>query len=281
MPSLQLTLNSRRPIDLTGRRQKEVLRRVANALNAELAGAGPIIEDFLVQSDANLLDGDDGGCLGRAAGVVVFSSASGTLNIVIDGTAVATTFDTSDTESASDAVANINANATVSPFVTATKYVGQMTLASVTAGTTVDVCGYTSTATAADTNKPQQFSISGNDTADALALVQAINTTPGLCSKVRAVSVAAVVYVGLVENRAARSDELLVAGASTVTVNAQITTGGRLMVVARTPGLIGNCCTLTGSGTGVTASSNNSGKLGGGTGGRPSSLGVYLSQDTR
>jgi len=280
MPSLLLAINSKRPIDLTGRKQKEVLRRVANALNAELSGAGPVIEDFLAVGDATLLNGAVG-ALGRAAAVPLFGAVEDDVDVVIDGTTVTVTTGASPTATAALMVAAINADATASTIVTATHYVAQVTLASVVAGTVINVCGYDFTATAAASSKPYEFDISGNDTADALAFTKAVNAAPGLLSKVRAVSAAGVVYLGLVENRAPRSSELVVCRASTLTINAQFLAGVRTMVVCRTPGLIGNACTLTVSGTGMTVASNVTGKLGGGTGGMPGTLGTYLTQDTK
>lgn len=100
------------------------------------------------------------------------------------------------TADASDLVRCINASAQslVSGFVKANNLNGTITLASVAAGEYVEVDGIRFTASAAATpSGPTEFSIAGNDTADAAALVTKINAHPTLAQRLFATSAAGVV----------------------------------------------------------------------------------------
>lgn len=275
MSFIQLNLTTTRNLDLGATKGRGALRKISNALLGSMSGTGPFKGWSVLQGSAALATGS----LSRSAAGCTLSSGSGAVGSVINGTTVTATWASSDTNSAGLIVAAINANTTVNPFVGATKYVGTLTLATVVAGTTINVCGYTFTATSSATGKPNEFDISGNDAADATALAAAINACPELNQKLVASSASGVVYVGLTENRAARSDETLTASASTVTCSA-ITTRAAYLIFALQPGALGNCCTATATGTGVTAFSAVSGKLGGGTGGYVST-GRYLTSDMR
>lgn len=273
MAFTRLTLTSTRSLDVGASKGKAALRKVANLIQGSLGGANAV-------SGWLLENGNSTATLARSVAGVTMATGSGTVGSVINGTTVSAAWGTSDTVTAAALVTAINANTTVNPFVTATKYFGTVTLSTAVAGNTVGVCGYTFTGVAgtADYTK-QQFSIDTSDTAAALDLSIAIQSCPGLNLKVGALSVAGVCYVFLLENRAARSDEILVAGASTVAV-AAISTGAAYFIAARTPGLLGNCCTATATGTNMTARSAVAGKLGGGLGGYLSTS-QYISSDTK
>jgi hypothetical protein len=265
MPHTIIVLNHEKPLPLQTRRGKDALRRVANRINGILSGAASgawsILNDETTHSNAV-------GVSGRAAAALSLSSGSGSVGATIDGTAITATWATSDANSMALVVNAINSNATVNKIVGATRFVGTLTLASVVAGTTVNVCGITFTATASDTGRRREFSVSGGNNAAALALARAINAEPCLSGKLVAVASgsSAIVYLGLLRNSAPRSYERLSASAGTVTV-AQFAASNLGVVYALQPGQLGNACSFTASGTGMTAISQVANKLGGGLGG--------------
>lgn len=280
MPFLQLQINTSRPLAVGASKGKAALRKVSNLIQGALAGTNTVT-GWQLLNDNTPQDGTTApGSLCRSGAVGLFATGTGTETCIINGTSVAVTWATSDANTVSLMVAAILANTTVNPFVAATKYVGKLTLATMTEGQTIGICGYTFTATAAATGNPFEFSIETDDAASATALAQAINRSP-LCTKLVAVPDGTdSVYLGLTENRAARSDEIFSPVPSTVTATQILATGAFYMVFARQPGLIGNTCTLTVTGTNHSAISAVSGKLGGGLGGYLSTS-QYLTNDTR
>lgn len=278
MSYTQLTLTSRRPLDLRATKGRDALRKVANLLQGAIAGTNAV-DGWLLQNSV-LATNAVSAWAARAVAGFTFATGTGTVGSVINGTTVTATWATSDTVSAGLVEAAINANTTVNPFVMASKYFGKVTLATCIAGDAINICGWTFTGVAgtADYTKGQ-FSIDTDDTAAALDLTKAIQSTPGLNQKLAAVSALGVVYLPVVENRAARSGEVISSRQSTFTI-VQIATGAAYFVIARQSGLIGNCCTATATGTNLTAISQVSGKLGGGRGGY-TSAGQYISSDTR
>lgn len=188
----------------------------------------------------------------RAGGVVTCSSTSGTLSTTINGTQVDATAGGSDTASATAIVAAINADATVSKYVVATNFGTTLTLASVAAATVVNILGVRLTAVSG-TAGVDQFDISGNDTADAAALVTAINGHAYLSQLCWATSAAGVVYLFSRAGLATGAGPVY-ADKSTVTVAAAtLAASANVCIQAKQSGELGNCCTLTVSGTGVTA----------------------------
>lgn len=281
MPFVQLTFNNRRPIDIGSTKGKAALRKVANFLQGAIAGTRTVDGWQLLNDNTPQSGTTAAGAACRAGAVGLFATGTGTETCIINGTSVAVTWATSDANSVSLMVAAILANTTVNPFVAATKYVGKVTLATVLAGETIDICGYKFTGTAAATGSPGEFSIATDDAAASTALALAINSTPGLSSKVVAVPDGTdSVYIGIADNRAARPDEVILKGAATFTVVQIAATGAYYMVFARQPGKLGNCCTLTVSGTNHSAKSAVSGKLGGGLGGYLSTS-QYISSDSK
>jgi hypothetical protein len=164
----------------------------------------------------------------------------------------------------------VRSTAAINRRVTAVNRVANVTLATVLAGDTMSVCGVGFTAVNGAPTVVGTFNMAGNDTADALSLATAINRHPSLVGRVRAVSVAAVVYVGLTEERAATPDETVVSNAATMTVaDAAFPVGPVGLVLCTVPGDIGNEVRLdTEAGTGATIATNGgTGLLGSGTGG--------------
>lgn len=270
MPYVGLMLNTRRgfpmgpnPATPGSYRGDQVLDRFFVALEAAQSGAGA----SKVEGWTCIFDESGTDVLHRAAAVVI-PATSGAATVVINGTSVAANFSSDAPTTAAAAVAAINADSTAKTFVSAHQYVGKLTTASAVAGDKVTICGTTFTAqSAAATLGTEQWDIRTSDTAAGASLANQINAHPNLANLVGAVNSAGVVYVFLLENRAPRTSELLVAGQATVTINNAIGTAtGVFVVIAHQAGLLGNCCTLTVTGTGSSAVSLVSGKLGGGTG---------------
>lgn len=199
----------------------------------------------------------------HASAFLNINSGTGDLTATINGVANTVTWATSDANTASLLVTAINVTniATSKGFVWASRRVATLTLASVVAGTELVVCGYRFTATATATGKPFEFSISGNDSADATALANAINASPGCGDIVRAQAASNVVYVGLspavsgAQNFSAVPGGGILEGVSTITTanGALADTGANIFLWCPVPGIIGNAVSLAVTGTGLTA----------------------------
>lgn len=248
---------------VSGKNQSDGLMWAANedntALDADALHGQALAAAFI---DTATMSGDVGVTLGNSISVVVAAGSYAT------GTLAATAL-----------AAAINADATANRKVTATNLEMTMTLATVLAGTQVSVCGVMFTAQAGAPADVGRFNISGNDTADALSLAQAINRHPSLALRYRAWSTGAVVHIvrttalGLdTGNRAAglKFEGLFKPSpGSTISIgNAKPTASAYCTVLCAVPGDIGNGMPLAASGTGVTAYTNGTaGYLGQGTGG--------------
>lgn len=267
MPNVNISISTRRPFGplATGRRG---LQALADLLQEIIGGQA--------QSDSVIYSRNDTVALGNAAypgqavAALVFSGGAGAMGATLAGTLVTTTFATSDLVTMTAWCAAVRANASVNQYVTAVNRVSAVTLASVTAGQGISVCGIGFTAISGTPTAFGQFDISGSDTADATSLALAINRHPALAGRVRAASQAAVLLVGLLESRDATPDERLVVNGSTMTaansVNFPAHSAG--LILAMVPGVIGTEIRATASGTGVTiATAGTAGFLGGGTGG--------------
>lgn len=282
MATLNLTVKTRKPVDLgvtpgtstLNRGNRQLFRRAFNAVYAQISEG---MDFTLGYTSANP---------GYANAIGLVSSGSGAVGATINGVTVTDTWATSDTVAAGLIAAAINAstNALVQGFVVASNLRMTLTLSSVAAGDYVDVCGTRFIATNGtpanvDTlSAVNTFDMSGNDTADAVALAAAINLSPGLSQYVWAQSVAAVVYV-FSRNASWPSGpgvppNLVVSGASTIVASgAALAASANFGLCACYPGVQGNAITVAASGTGVTIL-NSATRLTLGTGlGAVSSLG--------
>lgn len=275
MPNLRISINSRRPFGLMGNRSRgsEAGRWLLNALEAAVTGRNP--------SPSIMWDVNDDVSLGATAfstpavAALVMASSSGSVGGSIGGVAVTVTWATSDTASSTALAAAIRALATVNRKVTATNMAMKLTLASVTVGQYVDICGIRFTAVSGTPANAGEFDISGTDTADATSLAQAIARHPSLAGRYVAVSSVGAVYVFPTTDRsgnvAGTGFEAITnpGGFSTVTINtAKLTAGAVTAIIAATGGDIGNEVRLTASGTNVSAITNGTaGFLGNGCGG--------------
>lgn len=272
MPVISLQLRTRRPKDLgvtpgsttLNRRGKELLRRVSNVVNQQLA-AGDSDADYTVVYTA----ADPG----FANTGLVLATASGAVGGTVNGVTVTTTASGGDTNTAGLIAAAINAstNALVQGFVTANNLTATLTLTSVTAGATVDICGTRFTATSGTPvnyvsgSALNTFDISGSDAADATALAAAINASPNLSNYIAAVPVSNVVRLfarrfsfsgtatfawpsgpGIPLNTVLSNSGTIVASA------ASLAAGAFVALNACVPGVSGNAITIAASGTGMT-----------------------------
>jgi len=271
MPQASIHINYRRPRGYPALVGIEAIRYFKNMLEGVVAGT---VESDMVNLRYNdsitpLADGYVGG---QAAGLIVAATGTGTVGATIGGTAITVTWATSDILTQTALAAAIRASAVTSLFCTATSKLMSLTCASVLTGTTVNICNTTFTALANGVTPAVdgEFTVGGSDTACALSLVKAINHHPSTAGRIRAVSVAGVVYIGLVDNRTALpTDAIRYASASTISIGVAVpTASARVMVIATTPGMIGNFVTVVASGTNYTYSTNGTaGQLGQGSGG--------------
>lgn len=200
MPASVAFLRHRRPVDYgtapgsttISRRGRDLLRRFANVVQGALGGSGDGAYVIATTGTTEPTFANAG---------LSASSATGTVTTTINGVAVAQPVGGSDTLTCGLVAAAINAstNALVQGFVTASNLTATLTLTSVAAGDTVDVCGYRFIATSGVTPSTVSgqnlfaFDITGNDAADATALAAAINAAPGLQRYVMAIPVSNVV----------------------------------------------------------------------------------------
>jgi hypothetical protein len=273
MPNMSISINYRRPLGLSGRFiQLEGLREAIRLLEGCASGRAEC-DGITWGYNDTAGPASNNAYAGRAAGLLVGATLTGAVGGTIGGTLVTVTAAGGDTVTQSALAAAIRANATVGLFVTATNKLSQLTVASVVAGATVVVWNQTFTAIAngATVRDAGQFSVGASDTACALNLATAINQHPSLASRVRAVSVVGAVFIGDTDDLATSISTAGIRSpsATTITVNVALPVAGvRTMVLAGTPGIIGNFVTVVASGTGMTYLTNGTaGQLGLGMGG--------------
>lgn len=271
MPNVTLVVNTRRPFgrNWAGRR---AITELIKWLQAVASGA--------VQSDALTYGSNDTSSLGdqsyagHACAALVGSTLSGSVGGVIDGTSVTVTASGGDTATQTALAAAIRANSTVNRKVGATNIFTSVTLSTVLAGDTIRVLGVLFKAVNGTPADFGEFDMSGANAADATSLCLAINRHPSLAGRVRAcvaMSTSTVCIFPIDGAPRAGVDTIGPASSSTLSISSNAFAAGTVtLVYALIPGDLGNCCTVTATGTGMSASSVNSGKLGGGTGGASS-----------
>jgi hypothetical protein len=275
MPNVTISFNVKRRTGLLNSSQvgAEADKYLLEELQAAVSGTN--------QSDGIIYSANDDVSLGSTAyagpaiAALVMASSSGSVGGSIAGTAITVTWATSDTASSTALAAAIRASTAVNRKVTATNVAMRVTLASVTAGQYIDICGVRFTAVNGTPADFGQFDMSGTDTADATSLALAINRHPSTAMRYRAVSSAGLVYVFPTTARTLSPTQDKWAaitnpgGFTTFTINTAVPTAGAVTaIIAAVPGDIGNEVRLTASGTNVTAITNGTaGFLGNGTGG--------------
>lgn len=284
MPISAAYIRHRRPVDYgvtpgtttISRRGAPLLRRFVGVAQSGLSGGAGDCEFTLVYGD--------GTEPAFAAGALLFSTATGTVGGIINGVTLTATAAGGDILSAAlvSAVINASSNALVQGFVTSNNLGATLTLTSVAAGNTVDICGTTFTArsgTSGNLNVSGAgqgfFDMSGTDTADALSLATAINQMPGVSRFVSAISVAGVVH--LMARRynftsptfswptgpGVPSNTIISNAATIVASGASLVASAKVNLNACVPGVQGNAVTAALSGTGVTVLGTQARLIGG------------------
>ena len=277
--SSTVVIQHRKPIDL-GRNNSAQNREVVTGIIDALASSQGDVDALTAVLNSTTVGSKSGATL-------VFATSSGSVGGVINGVTVTGSGAGTDTADAAAAAAAINASvdALVRGFVRAASSYATLTLSTmlvdgkvyIRLGVDKRANTYVFTATAAATSKLGEFSISGNDTADALALCDAINAFPVLNQTIRAESVAGVAYLYAMDD--VITDKAVTVAGSGITLTAAFATGPRCHVECPVPGAIGNAVTFTATGTNVSVANTNT-RLVGGTGGlvgttkRANALGV-------
>lgn len=199
--------------------------------------------------------------------IAVSGSDTGTYTATINGVGVTATGTGNDVTTCTAIAAAVNAstNALVQYLVESSNFQANVACSSIAAGQTL-----TLTLTADDrqwtfaavsgTANAYQFDISGNDSADATALANAINAMPFLNHHVFAYTSTSNVKIQQRRGTAATFSASKNGAGMTLTANAASAVVG---ISALQPGTLSNAITLAASGTGATASGA---RLTGGTG---------------
>lgn len=193
---------------------------------------------------------------------------NGQVLTAVAGVAAADQFsiDGNDVADASALVAAINASTQtlISGVLRATNFAATVTLASVAAGEWVEVAGVKLTAVAtANADDRNVFSISGDDTADGVALAAAINAHPSLKDRVLASNVAGVVTVRRLPPAGTEAPALAKSGAGITLSGSALAATAVVLVTSTVKGKQANANTLASSNGGRLAVSGA--RLTGGT----------------
>lgn len=183
----------------------------------------------------------------HAGTFLLLSSASGALAVTVNTVAAGAVADATgtDTEDATALVASINADADAGGFVIASNSVATVTLASSTAGDIINLLGHQFVA-------GTDFSVAGNDTADAAAFVTAVRAHPQLAEQVYLNNAAGVVYVGIRPGHTPKSMILRSSNGTRLAVsNGTFAAAPNVLLWCPTPGTIGNAVVVGVSGTGL------------------------------
>lgn len=231
--------------DPASRGGRELIRKLINHLEA--------FESGNKQCD-NMKVWIDGVQPSRAKGLLTASGASGTVGATINGVGVTAAHVSTDAGDCTLIAAAINAStdALVQYMVRASNYAMTITLASVLAGTEIDICGYKFVAQSGGVLQPDGFDIAGTDTQDAASLVTQINLRPGLRDLVFASNSSGVVTLRQWSGTTAVG--LVSTNKSTVSLSGAFAATAVVQVSSILPGIAGNCITFAASGTGMTAS---------------------------
>jgi len=273
MPVTLIQLRTREKVDYgvspgtstLNRSYRTLLRRIINELHSSLSGAAGD-GDFNFQYDPNEVAHANAG--------LAISSGSGAVGATLNGVATTATWATSDTVAAgliAYAIAS-STTAKVKGMFLANNLHASITLASVTAGQYVDICGTRFTATngtPAQIHSGQNaftFDMSGNDAADATALAAAINAAPDLSRYVFAIPVSNVVRLFARQAtwstttsawswpaRSRQPTNIITASAATFTLSGStLVASAYVGIQSVVGGAVGNVHTIAASGTGVT-----------------------------
>jgi hypothetical protein len=189
----------------------------------------------------------------HAGQIVVVATASGTCDITLNGVEAASiTADGTDAEDALELATAINANTAMAGLVVASCKVAAIACTSVGVGNKITVMGITLTAAAATSSSdPTIFAQITSDTATASSLATIICNHPYLGKFLWAENVTGTVHIGL-RPYAEIANKLIVSLASTMVVtNGSFANTTKIFLWCPVPGVIGNCCSVAVSGTGM------------------------------
>lgn len=260
MAHLMVALDSKKAFG-SAKDSRTLARKIADYLSAGQYNGVTNMQLFVNDTSAN---GSE--FLTYAAAGSTISAGAGSISATINGTAVAVTYATSDTNTAGLLAAAINANASVNMLVEATNQVAQFNMGTPAAGATVVVGGVSFTAVAATTGLAlNQFST----TSSGQSLISAINRHPSLKSKFYAAGPngGGNIIVAKRKNYTVKASDLCSQTGLSTVVNPTFAATANIAYGCLSPGVIGNCITLTAAGTGHTAGFTVGGKLSGGSGG--------------
>ena len=240
-----------------GRRGKDLLRVGINKALGCVSG---------VERGSNFTIVGSGTDLASACTAGISSGGSGACGITISGVTLTDTYATSDTHTAGLIAAAINAstNAKIQYLFGSTNLKSTVTLATVVAGTTIELAGFRFTAISGTTEsgKDGEFVIGGSDTADGTSLCLAIQRHPYANKYLFALNVAGAVHV-FPKSAAWFSGpnappNTVKASAGTVTVgSATFAASAYYGVWCKLPGKWGNNVVVALSGTGQTIENTN------------------------
>jgi|GEM_PF-3627808 len=248
------SLNSR------GRVGKDLLRVAVNKAMGALSG---------IERGTNYTVVSSGTDPAFACSAGISASGTGAVGMSVAGVSLTATWATDDTISAALVAAVINAstNAKISNIIGATHLKSSLTLASVLAGTVINLAGFRFTAIAgteaAIPTKDGDFVITGTDTEGGTSFCGAVNRHPYAQKYLFALNVAGVCHVypkkGVSWFTGPNAPQDIVqASASTVSVgSATFAASTHYGIWCRVPGKIGNNIVLAASGTGQTIENSN------------------------
>jgi len=251
---IQIHSNKPLPAPTGTRKNSALLRQYANWLVSALAGTAKVQGFEAMQNTA---------AAKRAGALLVYSSGSGTVGITINGVGVTVTA-TSDTASMTATVAAVNAssNALVQYLVEASNTRGTVALASVVAGTKLQLGQYEFVAVSGTPTNYGQFDISGSNAADAASLVSAINQHPAAGRYYHAFAASGLATVQVFRFATPPNGTRWSATASTLTIVQPVAAAtGCVRSINRNT--YGNCITVAASGTGASITDSQARLIGG------------------
>lgn len=254
---IQIHSNKPLPAPTGTRKNSALLRQYANWLVSALAGTAKVQGFEAMQNTA---------AAKRAAALLVYSSGSGTVGITLNGVGVTVTWGTSDIASMTATVAAVNAssNALVQYLVEASNTRGTITLASVAAGTKLQLGQWEFVAISGTPTDYGQFDISGSNAADAASLVSAINQHPAANRYFHAFAASGSATVQVFRFATPPNGTRFSATATTMTIVQSVAAAtGCVRSINRNT--YGNCITVAASGTGASITDSQA-RLIGGTG---------------
>jgi hypothetical protein len=269
MPSLNLCIAFKKPIqNMSQASGPTLLRYLAKFVEGAASGKMPATYAVATVENGEALAT---GFPAQAGARLIFASSSGDVGAEIAGTAVLVTWATSDTLSMTALCTAIRANASVNRVVTATDLTMRATVGVVTAGQQFKLGNALFTAVNGAAANFGTFDMSSGTAATIAAnIAQAINRNPGTQGRYVAVSSGATLEVALSTERPVGPNDVLRSYAGSTLVVTKLTPArdGVGVIIATTPGQIGNEVRAVASGTNVTIATNGtSGQLGGGQGG--------------